>query len=120
LSFRRFNYVLIVFALLLGAHQHLTAVDHHVNIGTLAVLGARVIANDDRAVWSDDHSRAVRHADASAPVGLRLHGVAGIELNVIISDYDLSRGRAHHTNVTFERHEARTCQRGGMEGHSFE
>src|SRR5258708_37200525 len=87
LSLGRLNHVLVVFTLWLCAYQHLAAVYYNVNIGTFAVFSTGVVANNDRAVRPDNDSRAVRHADARASVGLRLHRVAGIKLNVTGSDY---------------------------------
>ena len=90
------------------------------DIRTLAVFSAGIITNDDGAVGPDYYCRTVGHADARASVSLGLHRIAGIELNVVISDYDLSSGRANHPHVAFERHEARACQWIGMQGNVLE
>src|SRR5258708_34920954 len=120
LGLGRLNHILVVFTLWLCAYQHLAAVYYDVNIGTLAVFSAGVVADNDRAVRPDNDSRAVRHADPRAPVGLRLHRVAGIKLNVTVGDYYLPRGRADHAYIALERHKAGASQRSGVQGNILE
>src|SRR5258706_6715483 len=102
----RFDHILVVFALWLGPHQHLTAVHYHVNVRTFAVLSARVIANNDGAVGSDDNRRAVRHTNARTTICLCLHSVSGIKLNVVVNQNYLSSRGANYTHVAFEGRKA--------------
>src|SRR5215213_7046850 len=74
------------------------------NVGPLAVVSLCVIADDDRAVWFDEQSRAISQADAGPPVGLRLHSVAGIELCVRSSSDSFSSGGPDDADVSFKGH----------------
>ena len=56
LGLRCFDHIFVVFSLLRRAYQHLPAVNHDVYVRPFAVVGAFVITNNDRAVWSDDDS----------------------------------------------------------------
>jgi hypothetical protein len=78
LSFRRLDYVLIVFTLIVCADQHLSAIDYDVNIGAFSVFGAFVVANDDGAVRPDNYGRSVSHADPCPSVGLSLNCISRI------------------------------------------
>src|SRR6185295_7400316 len=50
----RFDYVVSSHGLLLSANVHLTAVNDDVHIGFLPVVGAGVVAHDDRAIGTND------------------------------------------------------------------
>ena len=100
------DHIVAAIRLLLSAHVHLAAVNYDMHIGRLAVFGAAIVADNDRAVGPHHHRRAIGHADARAPVSLRLHRVAGEELRVAGGGDHFARGCAQNADISFERNEA--------------
>jgi hypothetical protein len=111
LGLRCFNHVLSACRLLVRAHGHLAALDDHMHAGPLSIVGTRVVAHNDRAIWTNDQCRPVSHTQACPAVGSGLYGIAGIELGIAGGGESFTGGGSGNAHLALERAETSTSRK---------
>jgi len=79
-----------------------------VDVRLFTVVFASIVTNDDGAIGLNQKRRTICQSNAGTTAGLRLYGVARIQLSVTGGSDYFSGGGTNHANIAFEGDEAGT------------